>query len=100
MPAAGSSRRSVCSRALLARQRTGLGQRVDAALTDGVLYVLADLLSSWFGFAVTPQLGESAVSGALPSYSVYETRDGHHIAVACLDRGSSGRSVMPSDAPS
>jgi alpha-methylacyl-CoA racemase len=71
--------------ALLARQRTGLGQHVDAALTDGVLYVLADLLSAWFGFAVTPRLGESAVSGVLPSYSVYATRDGHQIAVACLE---------------
>jgi len=71
--------------ALLARQRTGVGQHVDAALTDGVLYVLADLLSSWFGFAVTPELGESAVSGALPGYSVYETRDGHHLAIACLE---------------
>ena len=71
--------------ALLARQRTGRGQHVDAALTDGVLYVLADLLSSWFGFAVTPELGESAVSGALPSYSVYETRDGHRLAIACLE---------------
>jgi crotonobetainyl-CoA:carnitine CoA-transferase CaiB-like acyl-CoA transferase len=71
--------------ALLARQRTGLGQHVDAALTDGVLYVLADLLSSWLGFGVTPTLGESAVSGALPSYSTYETGDGRHIAVACLE---------------
>ena len=71
--------------ALLARHRTGLGQHVDASLTDGVLYVLADLLSAWFGFAETPRLGESAVSGALPSYSVYETSDGRHIAVACLE---------------
>ena len=86
--------------ALLARQRTGLGQRVDAALTDGVLYVLADLLSSWFGFAVTPELGESAVSGALPSYSVYETRDGHHSPSRVSNRGSSAPSVMRSDAPS
>jgi len=71
--------------ALLAGQRPGVGQHVEAALTDGVLYVLADLLSSWFGFAVTPELGESAVSGALPGYSVYETRDGHHLAIACLE---------------
>jgi alpha-methylacyl-CoA racemase len=71
--------------ALLARERTGLGQHVDASLTDGVVYVLADLLSAWFGFAETPRLGESAVSGGLPGYSLYETSDGLHLAVACLE---------------
>lgn len=69
---------------LLHSARTGSGQVVDAAMTDGV----AQLASIIFGFANAGSWGPRGTnildSGA-PFYEVYETADGQYMAVGAIE---------------
>jgi crotonobetainyl-CoA:carnitine CoA-transferase CaiB-like acyl-CoA transferase len=71
--------------ALLARERTGRGQHVDAAMADGVTYLLAQHLSAFFGDGIEPEPGRSTYSGGLPFYAVYECADGGFLTIASLE---------------
>ena len=71
--------------ALVARERTGRGQFVDAAMLDGtvawnvyhmLLYVLAGR---------APERGRTQLTGHYPCYAVYETRDGRHVTVGAYE---------------
>jgi alpha-methylacyl-CoA racemase len=70
--------------ALLARERTGRGQVVDAAMVDGANYLLfaqfAELaLGSWKG------RGTSMLSGIAPFYGVYRCEDGGYVSVGSIE---------------
>jgi alpha-methylacyl-CoA racemase len=67
--------------ALHSRQATGRGQHVDAAMTDGVIYLMAELFAAYFHSGEVP----SSLSGPLPVYDVYETADGRYLTVGCLE---------------
>ena len=71
--------------ALLARARTGRGQYVDVAMSDGVLYLLASAVSGVLGGAPAPRPGESMLSGSSPHYDVYETADGKWLSIGALE---------------
>ncbi len=68
--------------ALIARERTGRGQVVDAAMVDGV--------ATWLTYrwahrqAGTPQT-ELHLTGRYPCYNVYEAADGKYVALAALE---------------
>ena len=67
--------------AVVARQRTGLSQRVDVALFDGAFSLLVEAL----GYETAGQparRGETGLTGRYPCYGVYPTRDGKWVAVA------------------
>ncbi|GMV99654.1 MAG: CoA transferase [Candidatus Hydrogenedentota bacterium] len=71
--------------ALHARHRTGRGQHVDIAMTDGAMAWLT-LFAAWqFGTGQSPRGGQHVLLGQFPCYAVYETRDGLHITVGCLE---------------
>ncbi len=68
--------------ALLARERTGEGQVVDAAMVDG--------LASWLAYRWAYHVGDPDpagpyLSGEYPCYGVYGTRDGRLLAVGALE---------------
>ncbi|MFU8856270.1 MAG: CaiB/BaiF CoA transferase family protein [Deferrisomatales bacterium] len=68
--------------ALLARERTGRGQFVDAAMVDG--------LAPWvvYRWAFRGREGEApgpCLSGEYPCYGVYEAADGRYLAVGALE---------------
>jgi alpha-methylacyl-CoA racemase len=70
--------------ALLARQQTGRGQIVDAAMVDGAAYLLfaqfAELArKEWSG------RGSSMLSGVAPFYAVYQCQDGGWISVGSIE---------------
>lgn len=71
--------------ALLERERSGRGQVVDAAMVDGA----SMLGSSFFAFLAAGIWKDRRASNLLdsgaPFYDTYETADGQHVAVACLE---------------
>jgi crotonobetainyl-CoA:carnitine CoA-transferase CaiB-like acyl-CoA transferase len=71
--------------ALLAREQTGRGQYVDVAMTEGVLYMLAAVVSSYFAQGVLPRRGANRLNGGAPYYNVYQTKDGKHLTVAAIE---------------
>jgi alpha-methylacyl-CoA racemase len=70
---------------ILNARATGVGQVVDAAMTDGS----ALLSTSHHGFMAdgwwAPRRESNLLDGAAPFYSVYETSDGGHVAVGALE---------------
>ncbi|MBI0434459.1 CaiB/BaiF CoA-transferase family protein [Roseomonas sp. KE0001] len=71
--------------ALLERERSGQGQVVDAAMTDGA----AALATAFYGLRAAGRWslarGDNLLDGGAPFYDTYETADGRHLAVACLE---------------
>ena len=71
--------------ALLSAQRTGVGQVVDAAMTDGT----AALMSLYFAFLPVglwqDRRGENLLDGGAPFYRCYACADGRHVAVGALE---------------
>ncbi len=71
--------------ALYERERSGEGQLVDAAMSDGVTYLLAQFISAFYGNDEQPERGRSIYTGDLPQYGVYETADGKWITIGSLE---------------
>ena len=67
--------------ALIARGTTGKGQFVDIAMTDGVFSLLTQFVQQYLNDGVTPQPGQTRLTGAEPHYSVYEAKDGRWIGI-------------------
>jgi alpha-methylacyl-CoA racemase len=71
--------------AILAAQRTGRGQVVDAAMSEGA----ALLMSMFYGEGASPDWpgarGDNMLGGAAPFYDVYETADGEFVALSCIE---------------
>jgi alpha-methylacyl-CoA racemase len=71
--------------ALWERERSGLGQVVDAAMVDGVS-LLAQLVWSMRGVgAWTDRAGVNLLDGGAPFYDTYRCADGRHVAVGALE---------------
>ena len=74
--------------ALFERQRSGLGQVVDAAMVDGA----ASLASIFWGLqgqggpgGWRPERGQNLLDGGAPFYDTYESADGRYISLAALE---------------
>jgi alpha-methylacyl-CoA racemase len=71
--------------ALFERQRSGLGQVVDAAMVDGA----ASLMSAFYGWAASGLWsnvrGTNLLDGGAPFYATYQAADGKYVAVAALE---------------
>lgn len=68
--------------ALLARDKTDLGQYVDVAMADGAVSWLTPPLMRYFETGNMPDKDEIYLSGKRPGYNVYKTRDGKYISIA------------------
>ncbi len=71
--------------ALLARERTGRGQYIDLAMSDGVISLMTQAASDFFGNGVVPRPGEHRINGGAPNYDVYECKDGRWLSVGTLE---------------
>lgn len=71
--------------ALMAREKTGKGQFVDIAMTDGVVSLLGSLLSAHFAGGEVPERGNTMLSGAVPHYNTYQTKDGKYLSLGALE---------------
>ena len=69
----------------LSAQRTGQGQVVDAAITDGVGTLLS-LFHAWLPSGQwLDERASNLLDGGAPFYRCYECADGGHVAVGCLE---------------
>ncbi len=71
--------------ALHARERTGHGQFVDIAMSDGVLYLLAQVIGGYFASGRVPGAGTTILNGDAAFYNVYQCRDGGWISLGTLE---------------
>jgi len=71
--------------ALYERERSGLGQVIDAAMTEGSASLMA-MMHSWAaqGMWATGR-GSNLLDGGAPFYRSYRTRDGRYVAVGSLE---------------
>lgn len=70
--------------ALVARERTGQGQRVDASLLGGALSCLPLAVARHLGGQPMAR-GGSDLTGGLVCYHVYETQDGKYVTLGALE---------------
>jgi crotonobetainyl-CoA:carnitine CoA-transferase CaiB-like acyl-CoA transferase len=71
--------------ALYARERTGRGQHLDIAMSDGVLYLMAWHAGRVLAGQPAPQPGRGRLGGEMPYYGVYQCADGLWISLGCFD---------------
>jgi len=71
--------------ALQARARTGVGQHVDLAMTDGVTALLGLPLAVMWATGRPPPRGADHLTGGLARYQVYETADGRYFSLGALE---------------
>ena len=68
--------------ALMAREKTGHGQYVDIAMTEGVLYMLCGAIADALSRGYTPKRGANRPNGGSPFYNVYRTADGRYFSIS------------------
>ncbi|MEO8025620.1 MAG: CaiB/BaiF CoA-transferase family protein [Bryobacteraceae bacterium] len=71
--------------ALAARERTGLGQRVDISMTDGAAALLPVIRGMVDATGVVPKRGAEMLCGAFACYNVYLAADGRYVSVGALE---------------
>jgi len=71
--------------ALVARGKTGQGQYIDISMLDGVVSLIPDAAALYFAEGQPPGRGERRLTGGLPQYQVYRTKDGKYLAVGALE---------------
>ena len=71
--------------ALMARERTGQGQYVDIAMSEGVLYMLSGLISDVLARGVSAERGSHRLNGGAPYYNVYRTKDDRYFSIAAIE---------------
>ena len=67
--------------ALQARERTGEGQFVDVAMTDGVVGLLALFIQQYFLDGISPKPATNRLNGGVAHYNVYQAKDGRWLGV-------------------
>jgi len=70
--------------ALLVRERTGQGQRVDGSLVGGALASMTMAVAYHLGGQAIER-GGSALTGGVVCYNVYETKDGRFVTLGALE---------------
>ena len=71
--------------ALIARDKTGQGQYVDIAMTEGVLYMLCGLISDSLAQGYRATRGGTRLNGGSPFYNVYRTADDKYFSIAAIE---------------
>jgi alpha-methylacyl-CoA racemase len=71
--------------ALFERSRSGKGQTIDAAMIDGASMLAAPVFAFMAAGFWQDRRGSNLIDSGAPFYDTYETADGKHMAVACLE---------------
>ena len=70
---------------LLEAQRSGKGQVVDSAMTDGSASLMTMVYGMFAAGAWEDERGRNAVDGGSHFYTVYETRDGKYVSIGSIE---------------
>ena len=71
--------------ALLERQRSGLGQVIDASMVEGASLLMTSLFGMYAAGMHTGARGENLLDSGAPFYEVYACADGEFIAFAAIE---------------
>jgi alpha-methylacyl-CoA racemase len=71
--------------ALHEAQRSGQGQVVDAAMTDGAISLMTNFVSQQMRGVFGEKRGSNMLDGGAPYYCVYETSDGLHVTLGAIE---------------
>ncbi len=71
--------------ALLEASRSGAGQVVDAAITDGTAHLMSMMYAMTQGNAWIDARETNILDGAAPFYNVYQTACGGHVAIGAIE---------------
>ena len=71
--------------ALQERQRSGRGQVVDAAMSDGVISLMSNFVAHSLRGLFKEQRGSNMLDGGAPYYGVYETADAKHVCIGPIE---------------
>ena len=71
--------------ALQERQRSGKGQVVDAAMTDGALSLMSNFVTASLRGNFKEQRGSNMLDGGAPYYGTYQTADAGHICIGAIE---------------
>ena len=71
--------------ALYAREKTGKGQFLDIGMIDGAFGFLSLHSGEFIASQEEPERGDLALSGGLPNYNVYKTKDSKYIMLGALE---------------
>ena len=71
--------------AVIARQKTGRGQWVDMAMSDGVASLMTFIAQMYFGNNHVVKPGIELLNGGAPAYYSYECADGKWLSIGCLE---------------
>src|SRR5438445_943223 len=71
--------------ALFQCSRTGKGQVIDAAMVEGASMLAAPIHAFMAAGLWSDRRGENVLDSGAPFYATYETADGRHVAIGCLE---------------
>jgi alpha-methylacyl-CoA racemase len=71
--------------ALHEAKRSGQGQVVDAAMSDGVISLMSNFVSHARRGLFKEERGSNGLDGGAPYYRTYETADGRHISIGSIE---------------
>jgi crotonobetainyl-CoA:carnitine CoA-transferase CaiB-like acyl-CoA transferase len=71
--------------AIVAREKTGRGQYIDMAMSDGVTSLLAMATGQFFSAGHVPKPGVDFLNGGIPAYHVYECADEKWLSIGSLE---------------
>ena len=71
--------------ALISRQKSGEGQFVDIAMTDGIMSWFQYHAADYFFDNIDPKGGERPFNGQAPCYNIYECSDGKLISIGIVE---------------
>lgn len=71
--------------ALYYREKTGIGQRIDISMTDASLQFTSLYGGILSASGKSPEPGNDILSGKLPNYNIYETKEERFVALGALE---------------
>jgi len=71
--------------AIQARERTGEGQYIDVAMSDGSMSLITSALAGYEGAGADMRPAQHVLNGGEPHYQVYETADGRWFSVGSME---------------